>query len=142
MWVSVDVNFDTTRVHGKRYEFGDPEPSDPAYAHSFAGYGGKEGLVYRTNQSDKVVVERHWKLMPFAGGDNTSAGSHVLVAFNPVVDAEYTTLRENGQAVKMSAKTYAHDYNGNVTKVKEYDWFDTGWGRRRRRRPTTSRRGS
>ena len=98
--------------------------SDPAYKHSFAGYGGKEGLVYRTNQSDKVIVERHWRLLNFTGGDNISAGSNVLVTFNPVVDAEYTTLKEGGQAVRMSAKTYAHDYNGNVTEVKEYDWFD------------------
>ncbi|MEK7831560.1 MAG: hypothetical protein AAB401_10775, partial [Acidobacteriota bacterium] len=45
-------------------------------------------------------------------------------AFNTVVLAEYTSLMEGGNPVKMSAKTFQYDFNGNVTETKEYDWFD------------------
>ena len=38
------------------------------------------------------------------------------------VDAEYTSYVGTNL---MSAKTYQYDYNGNLTEVKEYDWFDS-----------------
>jgi hypothetical protein len=65
--------------------------------------------------------------MIFAGGENLAPGSNVLVGFNPVVDTEYTTLLDDTPAhnpVKMSAKTFQYDYNGNLLNQKEYDWFD------------------
>ena len=41
------------------------------------------------------------------------------------MDKEYTTLTDaNGNPLKMSAKTFAFDYNGNVIQEKHYDWFD------------------
>jgi len=99
--------------------------SDPGFAHSNAGFGGKEELVYRTNNSNKTLVERHWTLMRFTGADDMSAGHLVKVAFNPVVDAEYTSILDTNQnVVKMSAKTYQYDYNGNLRSETDYDWFD------------------
>jgi RHS repeat-associated protein len=98
---------------------------NPAFAFSLAGANGKGGLTYRSSSSDKVLTERHWMLMPFSGANEYSAGSTgQKVGFNAVVDAEYTSLVENGVSVKMSARTYQRDYNGNVEQTTEYDWFD------------------
>lgn len=88
------------------------------------GYGG---LVYKTIQSNKIVTERHWTRLVFSGANEITDGLNKL-AFNPVVDAEYTTLMEpdaggNPVPIKMSAKKFQYDYNGHVTRVKEYDWF-------------------
>lgn len=88
--------------------------------------GELAGLVYRS-ASANVMVERRWALTPFAGANTGPAGSSSSnrVNFNPVVTEEYTTLTDDqGNALKMSAKKYLRDYNGNVTEVKEYDWFD------------------
>ncbi|MBZ5555625.1 MAG: hypothetical protein LAO21_23205, partial [Acidobacteriia bacterium] len=68
--------------------------------------------------------ERHWTHLNFRGENVVGPGGSIL-NFNPVVDAEYTTLKENGVAV-MSAKMFQYDYNGNVTQETEYDWFDPG----------------
>jgi RHS repeat-associated protein len=102
-------------------------PTDSAWGVFLVGTGGGGGLVYRTNQSNKVVVERHWVLMPFSGANTQAPGG--TMNFNPVVDAEYTTLLEpNGSGtptpVKMSAKKFQYDYNGNLLETKEYDWVD------------------
>jgi hypothetical protein len=47
--------------------------------------------------------------MTFSGANNIAPGASVLVSFNPVVDAEYTTLLDDTPAhnpVKMSARTF------------------------------------
>ena len=82
----------------------------------------KVGLSYRTRRPF-VMTERHWINLLFSGGDNiTPAGAS---PFNPVVDYEYTTLLDaNDNKLKMSAKKFQYDYNGNVTQTTEYDWFD------------------
>jgi RHS repeat-associated protein len=101
--------------------------SDPGFAHTNSGFGGKEELVYRTISSNKVMAERHWTLMRFSGGENLAAGAQVLVGFNPVVDAEYTSLLDDTPShnpVKMSAKTFQYDFNGNLLSETHYDWFD------------------
>jgi RHS repeat-associated protein len=98
-------------------------PHDPGIS-SYVG-GPKAGLVYRTNGSGKVVVERQWVMKQFSGGNNDGPGG-ALASFNPVVDAEYTTLIDNSsppQPVKMSVKTFQYDYNGNLTSESDYDWF-------------------
>ncbi|NOT60785.1 MAG: hypothetical protein HOP19_11250 [Acidobacteria bacterium] len=103
--------------------------TEASYVHDY-GYGGSgvantvglAGLSYRTNQSDKIITERRWVGMKFTGGQSLGPNGHTT--FNPVVDTEYVTLKEGGQAVKMSAKKYQYDYNGNVKQVIEYDWFD------------------
>jgi RHS repeat-associated protein len=88
------------------------------------GYYGVSGLVYRTTKPFQKI-ERHWTNLIFTGAQVNSPGG--TVAFNPVVDAEYTTLTDaSGNNLKMSAKTYQYDYNGNVTQTTEYDWFDPG----------------
>ena len=91
-----------------------------------SGFGGDtygvSGLVYRTTKPF-VKVERHWINLIFTGAALNSPGG--TVAFNPVVDAEYTTLTDaQGNNLKMSAKTFQYDYNGNVLQTKEYDLFD------------------
>jgi len=83
----------------------------------------KAGLAYRLTRPF-VMTEKHWINLAFSGGDNTGPGG-LISPFNPVVDYEYTTLLDsNNNALKMSARKFQYDYNGNVTQVIEYDWFD------------------
>lgn len=91
-----------------------------------SGYGGNisgvSGLVYRTIKPFQKT-ERHWTNLIFTGASVVSPGG--TVAFNPVVDVEYTTLIDAaGNNLKMSAKTFQYDFNGNVTQTTDYDWFD------------------
>jgi len=91
-----------------------------------SGYGGAyygvSGLVYRTIKPF-MKTERHWSNLIFTGANLMSPGGTIV--FNPVVDAEYTTLTDAaGNNLKMSAKTSQYDFNGNVTQTTEYDWFD------------------
>jgi RHS repeat-associated protein len=102
------------------------ENSYPQMASLGSGYGGVSyavsGLVYRTTSPFRRV-ERHWTNLIFSGAQVNSPGGTVV--FNPVVDAEYTTLTDaQGSSLKMSAKTFQYDYNGNITQTSEYDWFD------------------
>jgi YD repeat-containing protein len=86
------------------------------------GYYGVSGLCYRTIKPF-TKVERHWTNLIFTGANLTSPGG--TIAFNPVVDKEYTTLTDAaGNNLKMSAKTFQYDFNGNVAQTTEYDWFD------------------
>jgi RHS repeat-associated protein len=83
----------------------------------------KAGLAYRTTQPF-MMTERHWINLTFSGGDNSGPGG-LISPFNAVVDYEYTTLLDaSNNPLKMSAKKFQHDYNGNVTQTTEYDWFD------------------
>ena len=100
-------------------DFFDHDPSHAAY---MGGSTGLSGQVYRTTQSNKVIVERHWTQKIFSGAHTDSPDG--AVGFNLVVDAEYTTLlNSSGNPSKMSAKTYQYDFNGNQTQQIEYDWF-------------------
>lgn len=94
------------------------------YAHS-PGYGfvfGKAGLVYRSTRPF-IRIDRHWSDLIFSGASTNSPGGPV--SFNPVVDFEYTTLLDAaGNQLKMSAKAFQFDYNGNLLQTTEYDWFD------------------
>lgn len=106
------TNPDGSTISEKKYTHG------PGYSFSI----GKAGLSYRTTKPF-TKVERHWVDMPFNGAYLDSPAGPVN--FNPVVDVEYTTLLDaNGNALKMSAKSFQHDYNGNVLQTTEYDWFD------------------
>lgn len=96
--------------------------SDQGFTGLLGGALGKAGLVYRTNRSNKVIVERHWTKLLFNGLNDAVPGG--LAVANPVVDVEYTTLKEGASLIKMSAKTFQYDYNGNVTQEADYDWFD------------------
>jgi RHS repeat-associated protein len=83
---------------------------------------GKAGLAYRTARPF-MMTERHWTNLTFAGANTDSPGG--IITLNPVVDFEYTTLLDaNNNKLKMSAKAFQYDYNGNVTQTTEYDWFD------------------
>ena len=87
----------------------------------------KGGLVYRSIHSNKQLIERHWSLLPFTGGNTGATGNWGSNTFNPVVDAEYITLLDDTPShnpIKMSAKTFQYDYNGNMLQTTEYDWFD------------------
>jgi RHS repeat-associated protein len=99
---------------------------NPAFSRGMAGVNGMGGLVYRTSNSDLVMTERHWTLLPFTGANEYSTGSTgQKVGFNPVVDYEYTTLLDGaGHALEMSARAFQYDYNGNLLQTTEYGWFD------------------
>jgi hypothetical protein len=87
----------------------------------------KGGLVFKSNNSNKQITERHWTLLQFSGANTGATGNWGSASFNPVVDVEYTTLLDNTPnhaPVKMSAKSYQYDYNGNVIQETYYDWFD------------------
>lgn len=102
-------------------------PHDPAWARFFGYADDRGGLTYRSIRSDKEMVERHWIMLPFTGANTGVTGSFGTVTFNPVVDVEYLTLLDDTPShnpVKMSAKKYQYDFNGNVTQEIDYDWFD------------------
>jgi RHS repeat-associated protein len=101
-------------------------PKDVAFPSTWGGATGLAGLVYRSNQSNKVMVERRWERKVFSGAIDNFTGIGMAV-FNPVVVAEYTSLLDDSPShnpVKMSARTYQYDYNGNILEEKDYDWFD------------------
>lgn len=101
--------------------------TNPAFGIFYSG-GGYGGLTFRVNHSNKQLIERHWTRLPFSGANQATAGTNNgLVPFNPVVDAEYTTLLDDTPShnrVKMSARTYQYDFNGNLVSQTDYDWFD------------------
>jgi len=98
--------------------------TEKKYTHSpgFSYSVGKAGLVYRSTRPFNTI-ERHWTDMQFAGANGDSPAGPV--SLNPVVDKEYTTLLDaSNNALKMSAKAFQYDYNGNLIQTIEYDWFD------------------
>ena len=102
------------------------ENSYPQMATLGSGFGGSyygvSGLTFRTIRPFQKV-EKHWSNLIFTGANLNSPGGTVV--FNPVVDTEYTTLTDAaGNNLKMSAKTFQYDFNGNVIQTTEYDWFD------------------
>ncbi|MEK6322106.1 MAG: RHS repeat-associated core domain-containing protein [Acidobacteriota bacterium] len=96
--------------------------------HLYGGLDGKGGLVYRTNQSNKVITERHWIHNSFGtnpGSPAQATGAMEAAAFNPLVDFEYTTLLDqSGTPLKMSTKAMQYDFNGNLKSATEYDFVD------------------
>lgn len=101
---------------------------DDAYAGFFGGSQGRSGLTYRTTRSGSsgaiTVVERHWSSLIFDNAYLGVPGGGQVAQFNPIVDAEYTTLMDSsGNPSKMSAKTFQYDFNGSVNSESDYDWF-------------------
>lgn len=97
-------------------------PTDIAYS----GRGGDDGmgsLVVRSEQSGMVRTEKKWTAL---GGFISSIGDPTdFVGINRMVDTEFTTLMDGqGNRLKMSAKKYLYDFNGDITQTTEYDWFD------------------
>src|ERR1041385_7141195 len=102
-------------------------PHDPAWARFFGYADDRGGLTYRSRRADKEVVERHWTMLPFSGANTNLTGNFGLTTFNPVVDVEYLTLLDdtaNHNPIKMSAKKFQFDFNGNLTQEIDFDWFD------------------
>ncbi|HSS18686.1 MAG TPA: hypothetical protein VLL54_01180, partial [Pyrinomonadaceae bacterium] len=92
-------------------------PTDPNFAQVVGtGVEARNGLIFSTSNGVTQTL-RHW-----VAGSQPGTGSMGFTAFNPLVDAEYTKFVGT---TLMSARTYQHDANGNVTQVAEYDWFDT-----------------
>ena len=98
--------------------------AESTFAH-FGGMGsafGKSGLSYRSTRPF-TKIERHWTHLAFSGASMSSPNGNV--DFNSVVDFEYTTLTDaSGNNLKMSAKAFQYDFNGNLKQTTEYDWFD------------------
>ncbi|MFL6257379.1 MAG: discoidin domain-containing protein, partial [Pyrinomonadaceae bacterium] len=86
------------------------------------GFGTGDLLAGQVFYESNGLTQTHrrWAMR----GTTYATGTDGYTAMNPYVEAEYTTLMEGSVAVRMSAKTYEYDYNGNTTKVTEYDWFD------------------
>src|SRR6201988_1420353 len=83
----------------------------------------KLGLVYRSIRPF-TKTERHWIKPTFSGADITAQNGNTIT-LNPVVDKEYTTLTDaSGANLKMSARVFSYDYNGNLVQETHYDWFD------------------
>ena len=102
-------------------------PHDPAWARFFGYADDRGGLTYRSRRSDKTVIERHWTMLPFSGANTNLTGDFGVTTFNPVVDVQYTNLLDDTPShnpLKMSAKKYQYDFNGNLTQQIDYDWFD------------------
>ncbi|HEX7314470.1 MAG TPA: hypothetical protein VF297_11130, partial [Pyrinomonadaceae bacterium] len=92
---------------------------DPGYSSKSGSPNGLGGKVF-SSRTGNVLVQRRWRSNP---AWLTLAAPSGFVAGNPVVEAEFTSLMENNVAVRMSAKTYRYDLNGNLLQTKEYDWF-------------------
>jgi RHS repeat-associated protein len=96
---------------------------DPAFSASYGGSDGLGGMVYKTIRSGIEIIERRWALKKFSGGsDLVPGGPNSKPPFNAVVAEEYRTLV--GNPSKVSAKTFQYDFNGNLIKETQYDWFD------------------
>jgi RHS repeat-associated protein len=91
-------------------------PIDQGFGREIGYDEPRAGLVYYSSDGLSETY-RHW-----ITGTGIATGSNHSTTFNPLVDAEYTSLV--GTSL-MTAKLYEHDYNGNITKVTEYDWFDS-----------------
>lgn len=99
-------------------------PSNTAYGLCCPGQNdGMRGQMIRSIDSNRIMTERSYITL---GGMYDTFGAAQNVAANALVDTEYTTLlAEDGQTrLKMSAKKFEYDYNGDLTKTTEYDWFD------------------
>lgn len=79
------------------------------------------GLSRRTESPDGTVVERRWL-------ENRPHGVRAMPeGVNNYVKTEYTSIRDAaGALVKTAVKDYDYDKNGNVTRVREYDWVPYG----------------
>ncbi|HEV2864838.1 MAG TPA: RHS repeat-associated core domain-containing protein [Pyrinomonadaceae bacterium] len=80
--------------------------------------------IYKVENPDGTVVERLWR-------DNVPQNHPQVwfqprpVAINAYVKTEFTSIRNaNNVLVKTAVKDYEYDKNGNVTRVKEYDWVN------------------
>jgi RHS repeat-associated protein len=105
-----------------RFEFAYPQ--DKAFGGMYGGADGLAGMVYKTETSGAVRVERRWARLLFTGVDESLTGLGKAVV-NPVVTEEYTSLLgADGNPVRMSAKQFQYDYNGNLLQETDYDWFD------------------
>lgn len=97
-------------------------PFNPLYG-TCCGPGTQtmQGRLVKSVESGRVLVERHW----IALSSPDPIGSRNAVSGNPVVDTEYTTLLDAGgqTRLKMSAKKFTYDFNGDLKTTTEYDWF-------------------
>ena len=80
------------------------------------------GRVYKIQKPDGTVVERIWKEnRPFLPAGVFISSAYVV---NPFVEDEFTSIPDaTGALVLTAARHFSYDKNGNVTQVKEYDWF-------------------
>ncbi|MGB5014310.1 MAG: hypothetical protein WBO68_09825, partial [Pyrinomonadaceae bacterium] len=114
--VSGSVTNPDGSVHTEQYH-----PTNIEHGVDFAtGFGGQ---IARTVDPG-IMHEKSW--VALAGTFVVTGTAANWLAGNAAVDTEYTTLLASDGTTrqKMSAKKFAYDYNGNVTQVIEYDWFD------------------
>jgi len=84
---------------------------------------------YKTELPDGTVIEK-WYQSNAPGVSNVTGYPNTLFKANRFVKYEFTSIPNNsGTLTKTAVKEYSRDKNGNVTEVKEYDFFPyTGTG--------------
>jgi len=122
-----DISTDSNFILGGSVTGPDGSTSSESYYPTdiaFRGYGGANGfggLPYAT-KAGWVLKEKKWihlgGVVPAFGSLSQANG------VNSVVEAEFTTLiDEADNRIKTSAVKYEYDYNGEVLKTTEYDWY-------------------
>lgn len=93
--------------------------------YSTATTAWNSGMVYKSVRPDGSVTERRWEQNRPYLPDGLTLNANVGV--NPYVRSEFTSIADKeGTPVKTAIKDYSYDKNGNVTRVKEYDWVEYG----------------
>ncbi|HEV7646404.1 MAG TPA: RHS repeat-associated core domain-containing protein [Pyrinomonadaceae bacterium] len=121
-------------IPGSGYAGGVINPDGSVYTETyvptdiaFSGTGGQDGMggltikAYQNN--GKTLIEKKWAAL---GGFTPVIGAPgQWIGINRVVDTEFTTLRDDqGNRLKMTAKKFNYDYNGNMTQVIQYGWIN------------------
>ncbi|HEV7646099.1 MAG TPA: hypothetical protein VGO50_19340 [Pyrinomonadaceae bacterium] len=93
----------------------------------FSGTGGQDGMgglpIKSYQNNGRTLVEKKWVALD--GFTQVIGAPGQWVGINRVIDTEFTTLRDDqGNRLKMTAKKFQYDYNGNVTQVIQYGWIN------------------
>ena len=94
-----------------------PDGGTTCQQHGNVSYESRtSGLVYRIDRPDGTRVERDWHHNYPLGFDQGDGA-------NPYVRSEFVSVRDAaGVFAKTAVKDFNYDKNGNLTRVREYDW--------------------
>jgi RHS repeat-associated protein len=77
------------------------------------------GYVYQTESPDGTINNK----IRFNPQSLPPLPHPYVSSWYKLTAAEYTTIKDAGGNPKTVAKTFDYDMNGNITKIKEYDWI-------------------
>ena len=95
-----------------------PDGGATCQDHGDVSYENKSnGLVFTISNPDGSRVERDWQ-------HNYPIGFDPSYSANPYVKSEFISIKDAAGVnfTKTAIKDYNYDKNGNLTRVKEYDW--------------------